>query len=402
MEMLTLALLVTCVSIVHGKFEAVVNSPGLTDAQRQMIVEKHNELRSKMFARNMMKMEYNMDLEQTAQKAANLCIFAHSPDTNNYRPKYLNPPTGHIGENIYVDPHPSFDVDAPVTVWWNEIHDYTFATGTCDQGKMCGHYTQVVWAYSSKVGCAVSKCDSIDQWENKAGLLMFCQYAPGGNVEGMAPFEEGEACTNCYDSKLYCDAGLCSHTAPGAPVAATPVALVTGDQVCQAREAPDSYMCLPHSYYNGAAPGGDAVCQEISCSTSRMSAFCCKTASNDGLPCGVGKMCQDGKCANDASGQTSSLKSGCLYGDMKKIRWDGVLQTCADMIANPDYGAYHCHNDVFRAMCCGTCEKLSNPNKPDCLYGSHNSCASVPMPLLVCYDATMRDLCCGTDCSSVG
>jgi len=43
----------------------------------------------------------------------------------------------------------------------------------------CGHYTQVVWAASMKVGCAVATCPADSKmW----GTVVVCQYRPQGNV----------------------------------------------------------------------------------------------------------------------------------------------------------------------------------------------------------------------------
>lgn len=34
-----------------------------------------------------------------------------------------------------------------------------YATSSCKPGKMCGHYTQMVWKTSTKVGCAYAVCE---------------------------------------------------------------------------------------------------------------------------------------------------------------------------------------------------------------------------------------------------
>ncbi len=37
--------------------------------------------------------------------------------------------------------------------WWGEYSDYTFSTNGCAAGKACGHYTQMAWATTTKLGC---------------------------------------------------------------------------------------------------------------------------------------------------------------------------------------------------------------------------------------------------------
>lgn len=62
-----------------------------------------------------------------------------------------------------------------------------------------GHYTQVLWASSYKVGCG---------YTSAAGTV--CNYSPGGNYIGQAPFLVGEACSECPGTHPYCNDGLCS------------------------------------------------------------------------------------------------------------------------------------------------------------------------------------------------
>lgn len=48
-----------------------------------------------------------------------------------------------------------------------------------------GHWTQVVWKGTKKLGCAVSKCASISKYNNGApGFISVCEYSPPGNMRG--------------------------------------------------------------------------------------------------------------------------------------------------------------------------------------------------------------------------
>lgn len=68
--------------------------------------------------------------------------------------------------------------------------------------NMCGHYTQMVWATTRRVGCAKKQCPR--------GDYIVCEYFPGGNVEGLLPFD----CTVCdslksrFNSVVPCRKGL--------------------------------------------------------------------------------------------------------------------------------------------------------------------------------------------------
>ena len=67
--------------------------------------------------------------------------------------------TGSPGEHLRRREHLRVDGHAhgpaAVTAWVNEEADYHYASNTCDAGQMCGHYTQIVWATTTKLGCAI-------------------------------------------------------------------------------------------------------------------------------------------------------------------------------------------------------------------------------------------------------
>lgn len=71
---------------------------------------------------------------------------------------------------------------SPVQAWYNEKQHYIFNSKKCKPGKVCGHYTQVVWAKSVKVGCAAVHCPSIllpksnKSW--KDATFVVCYYYP--------------------------------------------------------------------------------------------------------------------------------------------------------------------------------------------------------------------------------
>ena len=96
-----------------------------------------------------------------------------------------------LGENLYwASPRRWSDGRRelqPVTAthvtnaWGNEKKDYDHANNTCTPGKMCGHYTQVVWRTTTEVGCARAVCADQSQ-------VWVCQYTPPGNWRGQKPF----------------------------------------------------------------------------------------------------------------------------------------------------------------------------------------------------------------------
>merc|ERR1711936_1125212 len=181
-----------------------------TEEQKQEILLRHNQLRSGEGATDMTKMTWDPTLADMAQTFADRCEFAHSSNADR-----SNGDFSYIGENIYVNTG-SFNAWGVVQSWFDEKSDYDFDTQTCQPNKMCGHYTQVVWAGSSALGCAVSFCENgITGWNDRSGnphvgYTVFCNYGPGGNYRGQDPFTKGAPCSECPSSMDTCEVNLCT------------------------------------------------------------------------------------------------------------------------------------------------------------------------------------------------
>ncbi len=85
-----------------------------------------------------------------------------------------------LGENIWKGTAGYYSITAVVDAWASEKADYNYKTNKCKAGKMCGHYTQIVWSTTKKVGCAKIECNGTTTW--------VCQYDPPGNWVGKKPY----------------------------------------------------------------------------------------------------------------------------------------------------------------------------------------------------------------------
>jgi len=77
---------------------------------------------------------------------------------------------------------------------------YVFADSSSENGcrktpnadgslPMCGHFTQVVWATTTEVGCALVDCPKDTAWAGYRSQFLVCQYNPGGNTAGAHPLK---------------------------------------------------------------------------------------------------------------------------------------------------------------------------------------------------------------------
>ncbi|XP_042554692.1 glioma pathogenesis-related protein 1 [Dipodomys spectabilis] len=167
-------------------------------------VHAHNKFRSKVnpTATNMLYMTWEPALAQTAKAWAKHCQFKHNPQ----RESNLNFTS--VGENIWTGSLVLFSVSSAISNWYNEIQYYDFATRKCT--NVCGHYTQVVWADSYKVGCAVQFCPKVSGFEQLSnGAHFVCNYGPGGNYPTW-PYKKGATCSACPQSDK-CVENLCTN-----------------------------------------------------------------------------------------------------------------------------------------------------------------------------------------------
>ncbi|KAM4615361.1 GLIPR1-like protein 1 [Polymixia lowei] len=171
-------------------------------------VQTHNKARSSVQppASDMLYMTWDEGLAVTARAWARNCDFRHNVHLRDVR--RMHPTFPSVGENIWAGhPASSFTVKSAVDLWVGENKSYAYRENRCS--RVCGHYTQVVWAGSYKVGCSVQFCpNGVDEtsFNNKEGAIFVCNYAPAGNVAGRSPYQTGPPCSGC---KTECVEKLC-------------------------------------------------------------------------------------------------------------------------------------------------------------------------------------------------
>nr|QHA25178.1 venom allergen/CRISP [Periegops suteri] len=171
------------------------------------IVQAHNEYRSKIAmgkettgnlpsSADMLQMEWDDELAAVAEKHAENCKFEHDCNECRQISKF------NVGQNLYTSWRCSNDIPQPdwkaaVKSWYDEVADFNKnivgsfnpAGGT----GVIGHFTQVIWAQTWKVGCGYVAYKEGE----KMNQMYTCNYGPGGNMYEAPVYTSGKPCSLC-------------------------------------------------------------------------------------------------------------------------------------------------------------------------------------------------------------
>ena len=138
------------------------------DDYRLEYLVPHNDARSK---ENVPPVVWNEEVAEFARSYAKQrsvdCLLEHSQNQQ-------------YGENLAMSTGEMSPAEA-VKMWVDEKADYDYGSNSCTEGKMCGHYTQVVWRNTKSIGCAKAQCAN-------GGTFITCNYSPPGNYIGERPY----------------------------------------------------------------------------------------------------------------------------------------------------------------------------------------------------------------------
>ncbi|GFS36094.1 CAP (Cysteine-rich secretory proteins, Antigen 5, and Pathogenesis-related 1 protein) superfamily protein [Actinidia rufa] len=88
---------------------------------------------------------------------------------------------GPYGENIFWGSGKDWTPAQAAIAWVGERRWYNNWSNSCADGQECGHYTQIVWRTTRRIGCARVVCAG---WDRGRGVFMTCNYDPPGNYIG--------------------------------------------------------------------------------------------------------------------------------------------------------------------------------------------------------------------------
>lgn len=227
-----------------GGISGGISNNALDDRAKEYLLCKHNESRSEValglfvgrnallpFAQNMQKLQWDSKLEEVAQLWANQCVWQHNSDRQSEY-NALSPTSSQgeqlsnsesVGENIAYNASSSLksaNIEQALNGynnWVDEGNDWAFGrisdAQTCR--GVCGHFTQIIWANTYKVGCAVNFCEA-GTLSSLPATYLVCNYASAGNFTSQSPYQEtdsiAEVCTSPEDNQNNCENGLTSLT----------------------------------------------------------------------------------------------------------------------------------------------------------------------------------------------
>ncbi|GFS64553.1 peptidase inhibitor 16 [Trichonephila inaurata madagascariensis] len=142
-----------------------INDYGFSEEYKKQMLDVHNLYRGNVTppAANMAFVEWDDYLAYLAQLWADRCVMAHgTPPGTEY-------PGGYYGQNLYLGAEPTgFEA---AYMWYEEFQHYNMKTFYCKPFEKCGHYVQLAWFSSNKLGCGIRKCDDV--------YLIVCHYFTG-------------------------------------------------------------------------------------------------------------------------------------------------------------------------------------------------------------------------------
>ena len=186
-----MARILVIILVAAGSLRAI--SAGPCDAAcRSGFVGEHNRVRERVSdgrmpapkglqplpAKPLPPVTWDEELAKGAQAWSNRCTFSHSQAAK-------------LGENLYASAGRPPTPVAAVASWEGESSKYIYAAvaDPINDFDATGHYTQLVWSSTTRLGCGVTHCTTNSPFPRlPAWDFVVCRYSPPGNVAGRFPY----------------------------------------------------------------------------------------------------------------------------------------------------------------------------------------------------------------------
>ena len=155
--------IIAITSVITAQENGCPGKNGMTQAEIAEILKAHNTVRSDL---KLPMLTWDCKLADVAQEWAARGVFEHRTGIT-------------YGESLFVSAKANTKVKAAVQQWLLEKASWDSETASCSAGKICTHYTQIVWKATTTIGCGISR-DVRGRWK----VLIVCNYEPAGNSGG--------------------------------------------------------------------------------------------------------------------------------------------------------------------------------------------------------------------------
>lgn len=147
---------------------------GINQQDIEVLLQEHNRVRADVGVGGL---KWSPQLATYAQAWADhladtTCYLEHRPRKGKWKQRY--------GENLFMGTAGFYSVREAVRSWESEKKDYRYGTFTGKNLSAIGHYTQIIWANTTMVGCGQALC--------RSQLIVACNYDPPGNYLGQKPY----------------------------------------------------------------------------------------------------------------------------------------------------------------------------------------------------------------------
>uniref|UniRef100_A0A673GB29 GLI pathogenesis-related 1b n=1 Tax=Sinocyclocheilus rhinocerous TaxID=307959 RepID=A0A673GB29_9TELE len=172
--------------LLYGSCGVLSLLPEITEPEFiRRCVLAHNAQRSRTAppAASARSMSWDNELAKGARNRARHCKASHHPGLAHFG----HPLFGWMGENIWLGaPFSAFSLENAIHGWSKGA--YSLKNNNCS--RMCGHYAQLMWSTSFKMGCAVNVCTrGIENFSTHPESTIFvCNY--GDTYAVMSLFTE--------------------------------------------------------------------------------------------------------------------------------------------------------------------------------------------------------------------
>jgi pathogenesis-related protein 1 len=146
----------------------------LTVQEVQQLIRLHNKARADVGVSPVVwSKKLSIYAQEWADNLASIdCNLKHRPHSGKWKQEY--------GENLFMGTSGYYGVADAVRSWESEKVYYHGEELNSSNYHASGHYTQIVWKNTERIGCARAECNG--------NLIVVCNYNPPGNVLGQKPY----------------------------------------------------------------------------------------------------------------------------------------------------------------------------------------------------------------------